>query len=128
MSRLHISDITLPLMVLLLEKLVSSSFLLVLSSSFHLFQLFSNFFKYSFSKFLLSHLYNIFAVYLSSNSSLLKFFSSTKSNFFHLLTSTFILLSSSTTNSFAFSKYSFFFQLSCSAVNPFHHTKCCGNY
>ena len=116
-------DIIPPSRFLLLEKLVGSSSLLVFSSPFYLFQLLSNFFKYSFSNFSSSHLYNIFAVYFPGSSALLKFFSSAKSNFSYLLTSTFIFPSNFATNSFTFSKSSFFSQLSYSAMKPFHHTK-----
>ena len=122
MFKLCISDITSPSRFLLLDKLVGSS-LLCLSSPFHYFQFFSNFLKYSVSNFLSSHPYNIFAIYFPGNSSLLKFFSSTISNFSCHLTSASILLLNSTTNSFVFSKSSFFFQLLCSAMNPFHHTR-----
>ncbi len=76
-----------------------------------------------FLNFLSSHPYNIFTVYFPGNSPHLKFFSSAKSNFSCLLTSTFILFSSSTTNSFVFSKSFSFSQLSCSTMNPFHYTR-----
>ena len=122
MFKLCISDITSPSRFLLLDKLVGSS-LLCLFSLFHYFQFFSNFLKYSVSNFLLSHPYNIFTVYFPGNSSLLKSFSSTISNFSCHLTSASILLLNSTTNSFVFSKSSFFFQLLCSAMNLFYHTK-----
>ena len=121
--RLCISNITPPSRFLLPEKLVGSSLFLVLSSSFYLFQFLSNFFKYSFSNFLLSYPYNILTIYFPSSSSLLKSFSFAISNFSYLLTSAFILSSNSATNSLAFSKSSFFSQLSCSAMNPFHCTK-----
>ena len=75
--RLCISDITPLSRFLLLEKLVGFSLFIILSSLFYLFQFLSNFFKYSFSNFLSSHLYNIFVMYFPSNSSLLKSFSST---------------------------------------------------
>ena len=75
--RLCISDITTLSRFLLLEKLVGFSLFIILSSLFYLFQFLSNFFKYSFSNFLSSHLYNIFVMYFPSNSSLLKSFSST---------------------------------------------------
>ena len=97
---------------------------------FHLSQFLSNFFKYSSSNFLLSHPNNNFAIYFSSNTLLLN--SSTLGfNFtLHLystpsclLTSVLNLPSNSSTNSFAFSKSSFFSQVLCSTVNPFHLTK-----
>ena len=97
--------------------------LLCLFSLFHHFQFFSNFLKYSVSNFLSSYSYNIFAVYFPGNSFLLKSFSSTISNFSCYLTSASILLLNSATNSFVFSKSSFFFQLLCSAMNPFYHTR-----
>ena len=117
------SDIIPPSRFLLLEELLVSSSCIILSFPFHLFQFLSNFFKYSFSNFPSSHLYNIFAVYFPGNSPLLKFFSSAISNFFCLLTSTFILSSNSATNSFAFFRSSSFSQLLCSTVNPFHCIK-----
>ena len=113
-SKLYISDINPPSRFLLLKELVSLPF------SFHLCQFLSN---YLFSNLPSSHLYNIFAIYFSNNSSLLKFFSSTISSFFYLLTLVLIFPSNSTTNSFAFSKSSSLSQLLCSIVNPFHHTK-----
>ena len=45
-------------------------------TDFHFCQFLSNFFRYSFSNFPSSYLYNIFAVYFSSNSPLLKSLSS----------------------------------------------------
>ena len=101
-SKLYISDITPPSRFLLLKELVSLPF------SFHLCQFLSN---YLFSNLPSSHLYNIFAIYFSNNSSLLKFFSSTISSFFYLLTLVLIFPSNSTTNSFAFSKSSSLSQL-----------------
>ena len=121
-SKLCKSDITPPSRFLLLEELVLSPHI-VLSFPFYFSQFFSNFFKYSFSNFLLSYSYNIFAVYFTGNSPLLKFFSSAIFNFSYLLTSAFILLSNSATTFFVLSKSSSFFQLSCSTVNLFHHTK-----
>ena len=121
-SRLHISDITPPSRFLLLEKFVGSSFF-VFSSSFYLFQFLSNFFKYLFSNFPSFHPYNIFAIYFPGSSALLKSFFSTKSNFFYFLTSIFILPSNSTTNSFVFSKFFSFSQVSYFVVNPFYLTK-----
>ena len=117
------SNITSSSRFLLLEELHTSSPCLILSSLFYLFQFFSNFFRYSFLNLLLSHLYNILTIYFPGNSPLLKTFSSTTFNFSCLLTFALILSSNSSTNSFAFSKSFFFSQLSCSAVNLFHHTK-----
>ena len=48
---------------------------------------------------------------------------STIFSFSCFLTSAFILFSNSTTTSFTFSRSSSLFQLSCSAINPFHYTK-----
>ena len=98
------SNITLPSRFLLLEELLASSPHLILSFPFHLFQFFSNFFRYSFLNFLSSYPYNILAVYFSGSSPLLKSFYSAISNFSCLLTSALILLSNSATNSFAFCK------------------------
>ena len=60
---------------------------------------------------------------LIDNSPLLKFLSSTSSNFFCLLTSASNLSSNSATTSFIFSKPSSFSQLSCSTMNLFYHIK-----
>ena len=117
------SDITSPSRFLLPEKLVGSSFFIVLSPPFHLFQFLSNFLKYSFSNFPLFYLYNILAIYFPSNSPLLMFFSSARSSFSYLLTSIFILPLNSTTSSFVFSKSSSFSQLLWSTINLFHCTK-----
>ena len=121
-------DITPSSRFLLLEELVGSmfSFLQIifsvfLSLPFHLTQFFSNLFKYSFSNFLSSHLYNNFTVYLPSNSVLLKSFSSANSSLSCFLTSTF--LSNSSTNFFIFFRFSSLSQLSFSAVNPFYLTR-----
>ena len=67
--------------------------------------------------------HNIFAVYFSGNSPLLKSLSSAISNFSYHLTSAFILPSNSTTTSFAFPKSSSFFHVLCSIVNLFHCIK-----
>ena len=117
------SDITPPSRFLLLEELVGSSLFLILSSSFHFFQFLSNFFKYLSSNFLLSHLYNIFAIYFPSSSLFLKSLSSAISNFSCFLTSVSILLSNPLTNFFVFSKFFSFSQLSCSAINLFYCIK-----
>ena len=75
------------------------------------------------SNFLLSHPYNIFAVNFPGSSSLLKSLSSIISIFSYFLTSAFILPLNFSNTSFAFPKSSFFSQMSCSTINPFHHTK-----
>ena len=82
-----------------------------------------NFFKYFVSNFLLSYLYNIFAIYFPSNSPLLKSLSSTIFNFSCLLTSVFSLSLNSATTSFTFFKSFFFSHISCFTINPFHYTK-----
>ena len=92
-------------------------------TNFHFYQFLSNFLKYSFSNFLSSHPYSIFAVNFPGNSPLLKSLSSAISNFSCLLISTFILPSNSSNTSLAFPKSSFLFQVSCSTVNLFHYTK-----
>ena len=90
-------------------------------TDFYFHQFLSNFFKYSSSNFPSFYLYNIFAIYFSTNSPLLKSSSSTISNFSCHLTSALSLLSNSATASFAFSKFSSFSHISLSAVNFFHH-------
>ena len=92
-------------------------------TDFYFCQFLSNFLRYSFSNFLLSYLYNSFAIYFSGNSALLKSFSSAQSNFSCLLIFVFILPSNSAISSFVFFKFSSFFQLLFSAVNSFYHTK-----
>ena len=92
-------------------------------TSFHFCRFLSNFLKYPSPNFPSFHSYNIFAIYFSSNFSLLKSFSSTLFNFSFLLTSAFILLSNSATISFTFSKSFSLSQVSYSAVNPFYYTK-----
>ena len=89
--------------------------------SFH--QLLSNFLKYFSSNFPSSYLYSIFAVNFPGNSLFLKSLSSAMSNFSCLLTSIFILFSNFSNTSLASSKSSFFFQVLCSTINSFHHTK-----
>ena len=114
-----------------MKKKLSLTFAILLSlpdfssgeTDFHFCQFLSNFFKYSSLNFPLSHLYNIFVVYFHSNSSLLKFLSSTLFNFSYLLILAFNLSSNSTTAFFVFSKFSSFFQLLCSTINLFYHTK-----
>ena len=91
-------------------------------TDFYFCQFLSNFLRYS-SNFPLSHLYNIFAVNFPGSSSLLKSLSSTISIFSCLLTSTFILPLNFSNTFFVFPKSSFFSQMSCSTINPFHHTK-----
>ena len=92
-------------------------------TDFHFCQFLSNFFKYFFLNFLLSHLYNIFTIYFPGNYSLLKSCFSTISKFSCFLTSALNLPSNSTTASFAFSKSFSLSYVSCSAINFFHHTK-----
>ena len=74
-------------------------------TDFYFCQFLSNFLRYFSLNFPSSYLCNIFAIYFSSNSLLLKSFSFTLSNFSYYLTSIFILFSNSTTISFAFSKF-----------------------
>ena len=81
---------------------------------FHLLQFLSNLFKYSQSNFLLSHLYNIFAVNFPSISSC---------SFFILLSSFLYSFSYSSTASFAFFRFVPFSHESSSAMYPFHLTK-----
>ena len=83
----------------------------------------SNFLKYSSLNFILSQLYNIFAIYLSSNFPLLKSLSSAISIFSCFLNSAFILSLNSATTFFTFSKSFSLSQLLCSAVNLFYWTK-----
>ena len=92
-------------------------------TDFHFCQFLSNFLRYSFSNFSLSHPYSIFAVNFPGSFPLLKSFSFSISSFSCLLTSAFILPLNSSNTSFAFPKSSFLSQVSCSAVNPFHCTK-----
>ena len=92
-------------------------------TNFYFCQFFSNFFKYSFSNFPSSHLYNIFVIYFSGNSLLLESLSFTISNFSYCLTFVFNLPSNSTTTTFIFSKSSSLPQVSCFAVNLFYHTR-----
>ena len=92
-------------------------------TDFHFCQFLSNFLKYSFLNFSSSHLYNIFAMYFSGNSFLLKSFPSAISNFSYCLTFAFILLSNSATSSFVFSKSSSLSQVLYSTVNLFYCTK-----
>ena len=92
-------------------------------TSFHFRQFLSNFLKYSSSNFLLSHPYSIFAINFLGNSTLLKTFFSAISKFFYLLTFVFILLSNFSNTSLVFPKSFLLFQVSCSTINPFYHTK-----
>ena len=96
-------------------------FSVFLSFPFYHIQFLSNFFKYFFLNFPSSHPYNNFAVYLPSNSTLLKSFSSANSNFSYFFISIFPL--KSFTNFLAFFKFSFLSQLSFSAVNLFYCTR-----
>ena len=92
-------------------------------TNFYFYQFLSNFLKYFFLNFLLSQLYNIFAIYFHNNSSLSKSLSSTIPSFSYCLTSVFFLSSNFITTSFIFYKFSSFFQISCSTINLFHLTK-----
>ena len=92
-------------------------------TDFYFHHFLSNFFRYSFSNFPLFYLYNIFAVYFLGKSPFLKSLSSVISNFSCYLISVFILPSNLATTSFASPKFSFFFHVSCSAINSFHYTK-----
>ena len=92
-------------------------------TDFHFCQFFFNFLKYFFSNFSLFHLYNIFTIYFSGNSSLLKSLLSAISNFSYCPTSVFNILSNFATTFFTFSKSFSFSQILYSTVNPFHHTK-----
>ena len=92
-------------------------------TNFYFCQFLSNFFKYSFSNFSLFYLYNILAIYFSSNFSFLKFLSFAISNFPCLLTSILSLPSNSATVFFIFSKFSSFFYVLFSVINLFQCTK-----
>ena len=92
-------------------------------TDFHLCQFLSNFLRYSFSNFPLFHLYSNFSIFLSSNFPLLNSLSSAILVLSYLLTFVFIHPSNSSNVFFAFSKFSFFFQISCSAINSFYHTR-----
>ena len=92
-------------------------------TDFYFYQFLSNFLKYSSSNFSLFHLYNIFTVYFSGNSPLLKSFSSTISNFSCFLTSTFILPSNSSNASLTFPQSSIFSHMLFSTINLFYRTK-----
>ena len=99
-------------------------------TNFYLCQFFSNFLKYSSSNFPSFQLYSNFAVYFSSSLLLLYSFAPRfpftflpTSIFSCHLTSAFNLSSNSFTNSLAFTKFSSFFHVSCSIINPFHHTR-----
>lgn len=84
----------------------------------------SNFLKYSFSNFSSSHPYNIFTVYLSGDSPLLKTFSSVISKFsYSLLTSMLILSLNLSTVFFVFSKSFSHSYISFSAINLLQYTK-----
>ena len=92
-------------------------------TNFYFYQFLSNFLRYFSSNSLLFHPCNIFTIYFPSSSFLLKSLFSSISNFSFFLTSTFNLLSNSATTFFAFSKFFSLFQLLCSTINLFHHTK-----
>ena len=91
--------------------------------NFYFCQFFSNFLRYFSLNFLLFYLYNILAVYFSSNFSLLKFLSSILSIISCLLTSALSLPSNSTITSFASSKSTSFSQILYSAIKSFYLTK-----
>ena len=112
-----ISLLSLTLTLLLLQDFFSRE------TNFHFCQFLSNFLKYSSFNFLSIQLYNIFAVYFSSNSPLLKSFSFILFNFSCYLTLVLILLSNSATTSFIFFKFSSFSHILLSTINPFHCTK-----
>ena len=104
----------------------SPSFLLF----FHLFQFFSNFFRYSSSNFLSSHLYNNFTIYLSGNSPLLNSsasgFNLISFPFFSLIlyiSSSNLPFSNSSTFSIAFFRFSNSSHVFSSTIYPFHFTK-----
>ena len=92
-------------------------------TDFHFHQFLSNLLRYSFSNFTSSHLYNIFSIYFSGNSSLLKFFSSILSNFSCFLISVLILPSNFSTASLTFPRSSSLSYVSCPAINLFQHIK-----
>jgi len=92
-------------------------------TDFYFCQFLFKFFRYLFSNFLSFYPYNIFAIYFSNNFLLLKSLFSTLSNYSCLLTSVFTLLSNSAITSFTFSKSSSLFQLLCSTMNSFYHTR-----
>ena len=92
-------------------------------TDFHFCQFLSNFLRYYFLNFPLSHLYNIFTVYFPGNFPLLKFFSSVLSNFSYLLILALILPSNSPTASLAFPRSSSLSYILCFTINPFHCTK-----
>ena len=99
-------------------------------TDFYLCQFFSNFLKYSSSNFLSSQLYSNFAIYFPGSllflySFALRFpFTFLPTSIFSChLTSTFNLPLNSSTNFLAFTKFSFFFHVSYSTINPFYYTK-----
>ena len=113
-----------------MEKLTSPSF------PFYLTQLLSNFFKYSFSNFLLSYLNRILVVYFPSNSLLLNSSASEFNSisislsfpfsflfFTHFISSSLISLSKFFTKSIPFSKFYNFSQVSFSVIYFFYLTK-----
>jgi len=92
-------------------------------TDFYFCQFLFKFFRYLSLNFLSFYPYNIFAIYFSNNFLLLKSLFSTLSNYSCLLTSVFTLLSNSAITSFTFSKSSSLFQLLCSTMNSFYHTR-----
>ena len=97
--------------------LLSFQYFFSRKADFYFHKFLFNFFKYSSLKFPPSYLYNIFTIYFSGNSSLLKSLFSIISNFFYLLISTLSLLLNSTITFFVFSKSSSLFYILCFAVN-----------
>ena len=92
-------------------------------TDFYLCQFLSNFLRYSFSNFPSFHPYSNFSIFLSSNFPLLNSLFSAILILSYLLTFAFICPSNFSNTFFAFSKFSFFFQMFCSAINSFHHTR-----
>ena len=120
------------LSLLFYSKLSSNFFIYFFSPSFlslfHLFQFLCNFFKYSLSNFLSSHLYNNFAIYLPGNFPLLNSLAS-RFNFislpFCILLIFFSNLPFSNYSTFfiAFFKFSNLSHIFSSTVYSFHFTK-----
>ena len=120
--------------LLFYSKLSSSFFIYFFSPSFlsffYLFQFLSNFLRYSSSKFLSSHPYNSFTVYLPGNSPLLNFSASEFNFIFFSFLNLILRISSlnlSFSNSFiffiAFFKFSNPSYVFSSTIYPFHFTR-----
>ena len=103
-----------------LSWIVSNVLLPFILSTFYCLQFLFIFSQYSLSNLLLSHLYNIFAIYLPGNSPLQ---SSLIFLFFICLTSPLYSSSSLSTKSCVFPKFSLGSYISSSAVYLFHHTR-----